>query len=151
MIRRTTARWRLCIFLLAANLIFIWGNSLLSRSVSGALSGWLHSLLQPCFSGGSVLEQGHGLLRKLAHFTEFCCLGVLLSWLFAMKKQKKRAYILPALVCGCLAACVDEVLQCFVPGRGPSFWDVGIDSMGILIGVCLLTLGCIIREKTKKQ
>ena len=82
---------------------------------------------------------------------EFCCLGVLLSWLFAMKKEKKWAYVLPCLAYGCLIACVDEALQCFVPGRGPSFRDVAIDSAGILLGIGLLTLGRIICEKTKKQ
>lgn len=148
MIRRTQGRMRLCICLLAVNLLFILGNSLLPGSVSGALSGWIHDLLSMLFPGGPQTE-GHGLLRKLAHFTEFCALGGLLSWLFAMLKQKKWAFVLPSLVCGCLVACVDETLQRFVPDRGPSITDVAIDSAGVTLGIGLLCLGYTIYQKRK--
>lgn len=151
MIRRTKSRIRLCLCLLAVNLIFIWGNSLLPGSVSGALSGWLHKLIQTIFPGSGEIGQGHGLLRKLAHFSEFCALGVLLSWLFAMLKEKKWAFILPSLVCGCLTACADETLQRFIPGRGPSIKDVGIDSAGVILGIGLLCLGYTIYQKRKNH
>ena len=151
MIRRTESRMRLCICLLAANLLFIWGNSLLPGEASGALSGWVHTLIRSLFPNMGEGAGGHGLLRKLAHFTEFCALGTVLSWLFAMLKEKKRAFVLPSLVCGCLAACVDETLQRFVPDRGPSIKDVGIDSMGVILGIGLLWLGYTIHEKKKNK
>ena len=147
MIRRTPKRLCLCICLLAVNLAFIWGNSLLPGEVSGALSGWVHMLIKAIFPGNGEISQGHGLLRKLAHFSEFCALGMLLSWLFAMLKERKWAFILPSLACGCLTACVDETLQRFVPGRGPSIKDVGIDSAGVILGIGLLLLGYTIHQK----
>lgn len=151
MISKTRSRLRLCICLLAVNLAFIWGNSLLPGELSGALSDWVHKLIQTIFPGDSKPEQGHGLLRKLAHFSEFCALGALLSWLFAMLKQKKWAFVIPSLACGCLAACVDETIQRFVPGRGPSIKDVGIDSMGVFLGIGLVCLGYTIHQKKKQS
>ena len=148
MIRQTQNRMRLCLCLLAVNLLFIWGNSLLPGSVSGALSGWIHDLISMIFPGGSQTE-GHGLLRKLAHFTEFCALGALFGWLFAMLAKKQWTFVIPSGICGCLAACVDETIQCFVPDRGPSIMDVAIDFTGVILGIGLLCLGYTIYKKNK--
>ena len=143
MIPRTKGRMALCCGLLCCNLLFIWGNSLLSAEISGTLSQWVTDLL-----GFALLEeipgQGEGVLRKLAHFTEFCSLGILLSWLFAMLKE--RFWVLAA-GCGCLAACVDELLQHFSPGRAPRLTDVAIDTAGVLAGIGLLCFGYAMRKK----
>ncbi len=134
---------RLCTTLLVLNLILIWGNSLLPGSISGAISDWvkdvLVALLKLLFPGEVSLGggMGGGLLRKLAHFTEFTMLGLVLGWLFAML-GKSRAW---PLLCGAAAACIDETIQRFVPDRGPSLRDVGIDTCGVLAGIILLGLG----------
>ena len=73
---RNRKRMAVCITLLCVNLCFIWGNSLLPGEISGAISGWLRELLLGAAPEGP--DVGHGLLRKLAHFTEFACLGALL-------------------------------------------------------------------------
>ena len=100
------------------------------------------------FSGGTVdANSGHGLLRKLAHFTEFACLGALLAWLFGMLRKP----LLLALPGGFLIACADETIQRFVPDRGPAFKDVLIDTSGVLVGIGLLFLGYTIRKKHAKQ
>ena len=151
MIRRTGCRMWLCTCLLTVNLAFIWGNSLLPGELSGMLSKWVHTLVSFLFPNGGEEIEGHGLLRKLAHFSEFCTLGMVLSWLFAMLREKKWAFVIPSLVCGCLAACVDETIQRFVPDRGPSIKDVGIDSAGVILGIALLSLGYTIHQKKKKH
>jgi len=143
---RTEKRMRLCAALIAANLVFIWGNSLLPGSVSGAFSDWVKeilSLLIPGMKPGG----GTGLLRKLAHFSEFALLGGLLSWLVGMLKKNRS---LP-LLWGCLAACTDETIQRFVPDRGPSLRDVGIDTCGVAAGMALLWLGYTVYKKRKKH
>lgn len=134
---RTDKRMRLCTIALVCNLIFIWGNSLLPGEVSGAFSDWVKEILARLFSGASEAPSGDGLLRKIAHFTEFTCLGMCLGWLFGMLEKGK---LLP-FGCGVLAAAVDETIQRFVPDRGPSIRDVCIDSAGVLTGMVLLYLG----------
>lgn len=146
--KRTNRRLWLCAVLLAGNLLFIWGNSLLPGSVSGAISGWVRDVLASLFPGGpSDSESGHGLVRKLAHFAEFACLGGLLVWLLAMLKRPVGL----ALLCGCCAACVDETIQVFVPDRGPSVKDVLIDTFGVLTGMILLLIGYAICKKRAKH
>ena len=84
---RTKNRLRLCATLLVCNLAFIWGNSLLPGEVSGAFSDWVKGLLQPILPEGLAPEGGGGLLRKVAHFTEFAALGMCLAWLKSMLEK----------------------------------------------------------------
>lgn len=134
---RSDKRIRLCTALLICNLIFIWGNSLLPGEVSGAFSDWVKSVLEQLLPGGKEDSSGGGLLRKLAHFTEFTALGMCLAWLHGMlEKGKLRPFLW-----GVLAASVDETIQRFVPDRGPSVKDVCIDSAGVLTGIILLWIG----------
>ena len=134
---RTDKRIRLCTVLLVCNLIFIWGNSMLPGEVSGAFSDWVKSLLARLFAGDPSEPSGGGLLRKLAHFTEFAALGMCLAWLHGMLGIGK----LRPFLWGVLAASVDETIQRFVPDRGPSVKDVCIDSAGVLTGIILLWIG----------
>ena len=146
--KRTNQRLRLCAALLLINLVFIWGNSLLPGSVSGAISGWVRDMLASFFPGEpSDPESGHGLVRKLAHFTEFACLGGLLVWLLSMLRKP----VALALLCGFIAAGVDETIQLFVPDRGPSVRDVLIDTFGVLAGMILLLAGYAVSKKRAKN
>ena len=143
--KRTDKRLRVCVALLICNLVFIWGNSLLPGEVSAAFSDWVKTLLANLFPGDGPAHQGTGLLRKIAHFSEFCTLGMCLCWLFGMLGRKK---VWP-FFWGGLAACIDETIQCFVPDRGSSIRDVLLDSGGVLTGMLLLYLGHTILKKRK--
>ena len=127
---------QICTVLLILNLAFIWGNSLMPADASQAFSDWMMSVL-----GSVPVEQapeaGSGVLRKIAHFAEFTALGFLLAWLFALLRRR----IWLALPFGIAAACLDEVIQMFVPGRGPGILDVAIDTCGVLTGILLLRIG----------
>lgn len=147
---RTRKRMILCAVLLIALLAFIWGNSLISGTDSGAMSGrvmeWINGLLQLDESGAEKL---HLAIRKMAHFTEFTCLGLLLTWQFGMMGEKKGHLFCMPLFCGMLAACVDETIQLLVPDRGPSLTDVWIDTAGAAAGILILLIGYnYIRKKT---
>ena len=120
-------RTRLCVTLIILNLCFIWGNSMLPGEVSGALSDWLGQLLG---LGQGDPSQGTGLLRKLAHFSEFACLGFLLCWLAYLKGERGFHIFALALLGGLLAACIDESIQMLTPERGPGLVDVWIDTSG---------------------
>ena len=135
--KRTDKRLRLCVTLILCNLVFIWGNSLLPGEVSGAISDWVKSILTKIFPGSPSTPSGGGLLRKIAHFTEFAALGIWLAWLHGMLQKGK----LQPFLWGVLAAAADETIQRFVPDRGPSFRDVCIDASGVLTGMILLWCG----------
>ena len=152
MIRRTKARMGLCVLLLCLILMFIWGNSLLSweksEKVSQGVKGMMSEIL-PGMDSGSAGD-GHHILRKLAHFSEFCCLGLCLSWLVRMLRQKQCDHFLLPLLGGFLAACLDETIQCFVPGRGPGLKDVGIDTLGVILGIVIISLVQFLKRKTTR-
>ncbi len=144
----TKTRIRICTALLAVNLVFIWGNSMLPAQVSQAFSQWVGQLLSAIFGQvGGEEQTGTGLLRKLAHFFEFCTLGGLLCWLMEMFQKPK----LLSLLCGFSVACTDEFIQCFVPERGPAVKDVLIDTAGVAAGIGILALGYAIYKKRKNN
>ena len=149
---RTKKRMILCGLLLAGMLAVIWGNSLRTGTESGAMSGrvlaWINLLLHLDESGAGVL---HLVIRKMAHFTEFACLGLLLTWWFGMIGEKKGHLICMPLLCGLLAACVDETIQLFVPDRGPSLIDVWIDTAGTAAGIAFLLIGYNYIRKNKNS
>lgn len=150
MMTEKTKKLRLWMTLLVVNLVIIWGNSLLPGEVSGAISNGVKNFLAMLLPKGPENgNQGGGLIRKLAHFTEFTCLGICLSRIFRMTQEKKaRWYYLP-LLCGAFAAAIDETIQRFVPDRGPSILDVGLDTCGVITGILIIT--AIYKRKYKKQ
>ncbi len=139
---RTKKRMILCAALLLGLLAFIWGNSLQTGEESGGMSRrileWIQSLLSLEESSGEAL---HHAIRKMAHFTEFACLGLLSTWWFGMMGQKKGNLVCMPLLFGILTACVDETIQRFVPDRGPSLMDVCLDTFGVAAGIGLLLIG----------
>ena len=145
----TKKRLRLCNAFIALLLVFIWGNSLLPGEISQAISDGVKALLSMLLSGGSsVGGQGSGLLRKIAHFTEFTALGCLLCWRAGMLKKQRHVPFLQ----GAAAACIDECIQIFSPGRAPRVTDVLLDCAGVLTGLLLLTIGYNhFRKKTNEQ
>ena len=134
---RTDRRLRLCAVLTILLLVFIWGNSLMPGEVSQKISNWVQSLLMDSKPDAEGNPTGNGILRKIAHFTEFAALGMCLGWLFGMLQKRKYVPFLG----GVAAACIDETIQAFVPERAPGLWDVCIDSCGVLTGLILLWMG----------
>ena len=132
--------------LTAANLALIWGNSLMTGESSGSFSGAVVAFLSrflPFFSG----EMGHTLLRKLAHFSEFACLGLLMGT--TLRLYGKPVFRATGL--GLVAACVDETIQLFVPGRASSLIDVWIDTAGFATGLLILMLGYTFTRKSHRN
>ena len=149
----TKKRIRLCMCLLCLNLVFIWGNSLMPGEVSSRISGWVGELVKSILHlPVGETEGGHSLLRKLAHFSEFACLGALLCWRLGMAGETGKHLSALTLFGGLTAACVDETIQVFVPDRGPGLIDVWIDTCGAAVGMILLILGYhLIKRKHGKK
>ena len=115
--------------------------------ISKAISGFVRDIVALFVDGGGDAEPTfkEGILRKIAHFVEFACLGGLLTWLYGMLDK----HLLWAVASGFCVASVDETIQRFVPGRGPRFTDVMLDTAGVVCG--LLILLAVTRLHKKKQ
>lgn len=141
----------LCCTLIALNLALIFGNSAMPGSTSTGISDGFLSLLQGAIPGLGSLTSF--LIRKLAHFSEFTCLGLLLGRMFRLLGFRGfPAFTSPAFF-GILAACTDETIQYFVPGRDSNLIDVWIDVCGVFTGILFLFFGyfCIGRRSKQKK
>ncbi len=78
------------------------------------------------------------IIRKLAHFTEYFILGILVINMFNRNNISIK-YLISIILC-IIYACTDEIHQFFVPGRSCQVTDVIIDSMGSIMGVYLYKL-----------
>lgn len=132
----------ICTVLIALNLALIWGNSMMTGDDSGTMSDWLMDLLS--FLPHS--ELAHTILRKLAHFSEFACLGLLMGWMQVLTVGKPAVSVLGL---GLAAGCIDETIQILVPGRASSLLDVWIDTAGFAAGLTVLTLGYTIHKRKR--
>jgi VanZ family protein len=102
---------------------------------SRALTVWLPVLVWAAvifaFSSIPSLSSGLGVwdtvLRKCAHVTEYAVLGALLYR--ALERE------VSALAAGIAYAATDELHQHFVHGRHASPVDVGIDAVGVAVGM----------------
>ncbi|MGN1315003.1 MAG: VanZ family protein [Lachnospiraceae bacterium] len=95
-----------------------------------------------------LIVQIHPLIRKLAHVGVYFGLAVTISFpLYVYRIRGFFLFITGGVFC-VLFAFFDEYHQSFVAGRGPSLRDVGIDSIGILLGLIAAELICFIGRKT---
>ena len=138
-----------CVCLLLLMLSFIWGNSLLPGSESSEVSSRVMLLVKKLL--GETIPVGEFVIRKLAHFTEFACLGLLLTWFFKLLGQNGiHGFTMPMLFGG-IAALTDETLQMLTPARGPSLVDVWIDVSGVVVGILFLHLICGLWQERKNN
>lgn len=88
----------------------------------------IEPVLRWVFPGASMatISLMHALIRKAAHFTNYA----ILFWLLVRGPLAKRPYA--ALACCVIYAFLDEGHQVFAVGRGPSLYDVALDSSGAL-------------------
>lgn len=117
-------------------------NSETSSDTSGSFIEKISSCIVPefeSFSGAEredFVENLQFFVRKAAHFSAYCLLGLLAyQSLEPVKKKKLRA--LSAAIFALLYACSDEFHQSLVPGRSAEFRDVCIDFSGAVLGVAL--------------
>lgn len=111
---------------------------MLPAHLSGALSGWFRELIfGEGLPAGEATDAADFSLRKLAHFLEFASLGALITWLLSMLRKNTRYY---PLILGTLACLVDETIQGFVPGRAPMLLDVGVDVLGVSLGIIVVNI-----------
>lgn len=129
--------------------VFVWMGVIFYLShQSGDSSGGLSSgitemmlnMINTIFPSLKVdIDLFHHIIRKLAHFTAYFILAVLVinalrtSNIFGFKS------IIIALLISIIYAATDEFHQSFIPGRGPSIKDVFIDSFGASFGLAIFS------------
>lgn len=99
-----------------------------------------------------VNKRTERIIRKIAHFSIYTLVGLLLMALLSTYenvKRKNQIYI--SAILGILYAISDEIHQSFTPERGPRITDVFIDSLGVFFGITVILLIVeIINRKNKK-
>jgi VanZ family protein len=78
------------------------------------------------------------VVRKAAHFTEYFILYILLYRAINTKRKGDIKVFIGSILIVFLYACSDEFHQAFVPGRGPAFRDVLVDTCGGLTAFLIM-------------
>ena len=121
-----------CLLLVVVLTAVIFVNSSLPATESGKLSGFVAQFVVQLSQLLDIELKGdvEHTIRKLAHFLEFACLGLLWCKTFASFRVSNRTstgYIL--LLC-LLTAVTDEYIQLFSLGREGKVMDVLLDFSG---------------------
>lgn len=99
-----------------------------------------------------TVSSTEGLIRKMAHFTEYAGVGFLSYSMVAAwhgTVWKGQLFVVVQLI---VSAGLDEFHQYFVPGRNAAFTDVLIDTAGGIAGMFVVLAGTFLwnRKKQKK-
>lgn len=125
-------------------IVVIFSFSIQSGSISSLQSGFITHYIFNFLSSINIqidIKLLSLIIRKLAHFTEFFILGSLIK---QSSLDLKRNDILLFIF---IVPLLDEFIQSFIPGRAMSLIDMGIDSLGISIGISLITLYYWLRKR----
>ena len=90
-------------------------------------------------------------VRKLAHFSIYFVLGVLLMLTAQTFKAHNYERFNISVMLAFLYACSDEFHQFFVPGRSAEFRDICIDIIGASIGIILILCIFLIIKLVQKS
>ena len=78
------------------------------------------------------------IIRKLAHLSEYALGGFLIFGLFLTYNINLKKQIIFSGLLGMIYAATDEFHQLFVPDRSSRIVDVGIDTIGVFLGIFVL-------------
>ncbi len=140
-------KWmKLLVLLLWMGLIFFFSAQPApeSEETSNLVAEIVYKIYSFIMAGGVHLTSGEFMaryiqpIRKLAHFSEFMVLGILIF--INIIEYRKRNVCLISFMLGCLYAVSDEIHQLFVENRYCSIYDMAIDSAGCLLGIILCHL-----------
>lgn len=144
--------WMAIIFMFSAQT----GDS--SSDLSGGFTRFLAGLFvdgfeyMDAFAQENVIESFSYPIRKLAHFTEYLILGVLLFSAIKSHGKSNRFATAISIFISFLYAVSDEIHQYFVPDRACRFTDVMIDTSGAIAGavICIILMQIIMQNAKRK-
>ena len=135
-----TAAWLLVIALMV--LIFQFSSQVAddSNQLSTGITQYVADFIEKVTNQPVDMKLFNHIIRKGAHFTIYMVLGFLMLNAAISVFRSFGYAVIFSFLSGLLYAISDEVHQFFVPGRGPSITDVGIDSLGLLTGILIFTI-----------
>ena len=143
----------LLVVLCLLTVAYIFSNSLKTGEASSVQSSGVTDFVKDCVASvapeskvanatGSGYRKLHAFVRRMAHFSEFAVLGVLLvCCYFSFTQKKKWLLVLPVALVG--VAFADETIQGFVVGRVADMADVIMDILGGLTGGMVALAGIL--------
>ena len=138
------------VILLVLAILFIWSNSLKQGSDSLRDSGFVKRVIESVLSFlGFDVEVAEVLVRKAAHFTEYFILGLLALWV-SIEYDIPFGRYASALFCVIIAS-IDETIQYFVPDRNGNVIDVGIDTLGAISAIAILSVIILLIKRRKEK
>lgn len=87
-----------------------------------------------------ALKKIEHVIRKIAHFSIYTLVGILMMSLMYTYKLEQSKRIGVSFVVGFLYAISDEIHQAFIPDRSPLVGDVCIDSCGVIVGIGIVVI-----------
>jgi hypothetical protein len=119
------------------NLLRRWGPAVLIMAAIAIFSAQPKVAL-PDYGGWDLV------VKKGGHLAGYAVLAVAYLWALTFRPEvgglsgtARGPVLLGALVLAALYGASDELHQAFVPGRGASVIDVGIDALGASVGLAL--------------
>ena len=143
---------RLILFVLLIGTFFIiFGFSSQNAKESSGVSGKITEAVLKNIEYVQKLEKNEkekvyhkveSVIRKIAHFSIYAIVGILLIAICITYKVNEINGIGISSILGVIYATSDEIHQSFIPGRSAQITDVMLDSLGVLFGifVCLLII-----------
>ncbi|WP_370851744.1 VanZ family protein [Megasphaera elsdenii] len=132
-------RWLifLCFLLVSAVIGVIWWHSMQNGVASHAESRRVLAWVLARIPGTAVAPYlSDGVIRRLAHLTEYATLGVVLSsFSVLISRHSHKVWV---LLIGIGVAAIDEYIQLFSGGRTSTWHDVVLDSIGCMVGIVLV-------------
>lgn len=129
---------------------FIFSNSLQAGESSGSFSASITTFILNVLSNFHItfdFDSFHHFIRKLAHFSEYGILGILVMiaiFKAPLIENTKLNYVLFWII----PPTIDESIQHFIPGRYGAISDVLLDMSGFF---CLSLLVYLIHKLNNKK
>lgn len=136
-------------------ILFIFGNSMQTADTSSGQSSAVLTLMVESLSALGVDNIGitEHIIRKMAHFTEYTLLGMLIYKNVRIQFSARNERVLYTCLLGFAVPFMDETIQLFVEGRSGQISDVWLDMSGVVFGVCIMlaVIAFIGRKRGKSQ
>ena len=98
-----------------------------------------------------VIDKIEDVIRKIAHFSIYSLVGILLMALLSTYNISENNKIFYTIIIGMIYAMSDEFHQSFIPGRSGQVSDVFLDTLGVTVGGLFIILIIKTVKKFRKE